>query len=277
MSSDIYAKPDLSSKVRYNRKEQGDGAEWEEREVDIYENAERIREDHTDCQSLHGGPSTLKHPPVQQRPFRAALLGLGVVSLLMVAGIITLSICYISVRSRIQTEVRKLQEEIAVNYSQLQSSYKTLRKNHSHLQDEVKKMEEKIEGKWCPGGWRRFRCSCYFKSIEKKTWDQSRRECQNRGAELVIINSKEEQEFVTELNENGESWIGLRRKWNNQGYTREWEWVDGSPLTPTFWATEELKDPKYWYYAACCDPQGKWTGSVNYNNGYIYKNWICEK
>ena len=49
------------------------------------------------------------------------------------------------------------------------------------------------EGKLCPEGWRRFGCSCYYKSTEKKTWSQSRRLCQERGADLVIINSKEEQ------------------------------------------------------------------------------------
>ena len=37
MSSDIYAKPDLSKKVRYTRKE-----EWQENEVDIYESADDI-------------------------------------------------------------------------------------------------------------------------------------------------------------------------------------------------------------------------------------------
>ena len=40
MSSDIYSKPDLSKKVRYNRSKQEEKAEWEVREVDIYETIE---------------------------------------------------------------------------------------------------------------------------------------------------------------------------------------------------------------------------------------------
>lgn len=55
MSSEIYARPDLSKKVRYNRKVQEDKVEWEEVEVDIYENADAIRDDHTDFQSHEGG------------------------------------------------------------------------------------------------------------------------------------------------------------------------------------------------------------------------------
>lgn len=55
MSSDIYPKPDLSKKVRYSRKEQEDGAEWEQREVDIYESADEIRDSYDHFQSQEGG------------------------------------------------------------------------------------------------------------------------------------------------------------------------------------------------------------------------------
>ena len=54
MSEDIYANADMSKKVRYNRTVQEDKEEWEEREVEIYESTDVIRDDHTDNQS-HGG------------------------------------------------------------------------------------------------------------------------------------------------------------------------------------------------------------------------------
>ncbi|XP_026156724.1 CD209 antigen-like protein A [Mastacembelus armatus] len=102
--------------------------------------------------------------------------------------------------------------------------------NNSQLQEEVKKLKDKTEGKWCPEGWTRFGCSCYFKSTQEKYWDESRTDCLNKGADLVSINSKEEQEFVTKLNVKGQSWIGLFRE-NTQ--TSTWKWVDGSALTET--------------------------------------------
>lgn len=38
-----------------------------------------------------------------------------------------------------------------------------------------------------------FQCNCYYKSGELKNWTESRRDCQSRGADLVIINSDKEQ------------------------------------------------------------------------------------
>ncbi|XP_050925037.1 CD209 antigen isoform X5 [Lates calcarifer] len=467
MSSDIYAKPDLSKKVRYNRKVEEDGAEWEEREVNIYESTDRMGDDHTDLQSQEGGPQTQKLPPVQTRPYRAAALCVGVLCLLMMAGVIVLSTCYVSVtlekeqlqtryndlnnsytqlqeqlsdmagnntqlqsryetlsenHSQLQDEVKRLKEKLKdvsvtlekeqlqtryndlnnsytqlqgqlsgmkVNNSQLQSRYETLSENHTQLQDEVKRLKEKLKDvsvtlekeqlqtryndlnnsytqlqgqlsvdnsqlqsryetlsenhtqlqdevkrlkeklkdvsvtlekeqlqtryndlnnsytqlqgqlsdmkdmagkntqlqdevktlkeklkeKRCPGGWERFGCSCYFKSTEEKTWSESRTDCQSRGADLVIINSKEEQEFVSNLNVNGLSWIGLTTK-QKTGSTWEWEWVDGSLLTETFWPTRQIEDPTYRSRVACCDQQGKWTQRYYY---YYARNWICEK
>ncbi|XP_031168896.1 C-type lectin domain family 12 member B-like [Sander lucioperca] len=313
MSEDIYAKPDMSKKVRYNRHVQED-KEWEEREVEIYESTDAIGDYHTDNQSHGGGPDTERNPPaVQRKTFRAAALCLAVLCFLMMTGIILLSVYFtlekeqmqneynqlsnnysqlqvkvseISVNnsqlqssyqtlsvnhSQLQDEVKKLKdrtEEISVNNSQLQSSYQTLSKNNSQLQDEVKQLKDRIEEKRCPDGWTRFGCSCYFKYKEKKTWSGSRADCQQRGADLVVINNKEEQEFVTELSKNGEFWIGLRNiyiwKW-------EWEWVDGSPLTETFWAAGLARYNSY--YATCCNQQGKWKHGYYSDN----KKWICEK
>ncbi|XP_028454188.1 CD209 antigen-like protein E [Perca flavescens] len=118
----------------------------------------------------------------------------------------------------------------------------------------------------------RFGCSCYFRCKEEKTWDDSRADCQQRGAHLVIINNKEEQEFVTELSKDEESWIGLRYE-EKQGWKWEWEWVDGSPLTEKFWAAGLPRNDSY-HAAKCCDQQGKWTGRYFADD---FKNWICEK
>ncbi|XP_025760619.1 C-type lectin domain family 12 member B isoform X4 [Oreochromis niloticus] len=145
-------------------------------------------------------------------------------------------------KSQLQDEL----QDTKTNLTQLQSSYDKLSKNHSQLQEEVKKLKEKIEEK-CPEGWRRFGSSCYFKSTERKTWSESRRDCQDKGADLVMINSKEEQEFVNEF--GGFFWIGLRAKQTSGG--SKWEWVDGSALTQTFWA-EGLQYPISDHHVVYC-------------------------
>ncbi|XP_067333733.1 CD209 antigen-like protein C isoform X2 [Channa argus] len=160
---------------------------------------------------------------------------------------------------------------------QLQVQITEILANNSREKDETKKLMMKT--KECPEGWKRFGCSCYFKSTEKKTWSDSSKFCQDRGSDLVIINSKEEQDFITDFNENEESWIGLRTTENKTASTGyRWKWVDDSPLTETFWATAELGNPTNWFAAVCCDQQGKWTRSgYNKNPDTNYRNWICEK
>ncbi|XP_026011692.1 CD209 antigen-like protein E [Astatotilapia calliptera] len=261
MSSDIYAEPDLSKKVRYSRKE--DGVEWEQREVDTYESTDEIRDSYDHFQSQEGGPQTLNPPSVLKGSFRCATLGLRVLCLLMLAGIIILSICYALNKSELQDELQGTK----TSRTQLQSRYDELSKNHSQLQEEVKKLKEEIEEK-CPDRWTRFGSSCYFKSTENKTWSDSRRACQDKGADLVMINSKEEQEFVSKF--GGYSWIGLISK-QTSGRSK-WEWVDGSALTETFWA-EGWSDPYSGYRGVCCDNNRKWTGSYDHES----KTFICEK
>lgn len=42
-------------------------------------------------------------------------------------------------------------------------------------------------------GWMYFDSSLYYISTEEKNWNDSRQDCKERGIDLVIINSKEEQ------------------------------------------------------------------------------------
>uniref|UniRef100_A0A8C5CCZ7 CD209 antigen-like protein B n=1 Tax=Gadus morhua TaxID=8049 RepID=A0A8C5CCZ7_GADMO len=75
-------------------------------------------------------------------------------------------------------------------------------------------------------GWLYFDQSLYFISTTKKNWKASRDFCLNKDADLLVINSKEEEGFVAKL-EKG-SWIGLQIARETKGI---YKWVDGTNLT----------------------------------------------
>lgn len=71
-------------------------------------------------------------------------------------------------------------------------------------------------------------------SSQKKNYANSRKDCQNRGADLVKITSREEMNFVK--SHRGIAWIGLTRAEDGQS----WVWGDGTRLeTYLFWQDGE--------------------------------------
>lgn len=45
----------------------------------------------------------------------------------------------------------------------------------------------------CPEDWVVFSSSCYFLSNVSASWEEAKKDCGDRGAHLVVINSTEEQ------------------------------------------------------------------------------------
>ncbi|XP_045567654.1 C-type lectin domain family 6 member A-like [Salmo salar] len=125
---------------------------------------------------------------------------------------------------------------------------------------------------YCPEGWRRFGCTCYYVSTEGKSWEKSRQDCLERGADLVIINSEEEQTFVNGFESVNYVWIGL----TDSITEGTWKWVDGTPLTtPSYWWRGEPGrtdwNCRFIYYKS--SGHGVWW------NYYCSSSqpWICEK
>nr|XP_040146474.1 CD209 antigen-like protein A isoform X2 [Ictidomys tridecemlineatus] len=86
----------------------------------------------------------------------------------------------------------------------------------------------------CPWDWTFFQGHCYFFSKSQRNWHDSVTACQEEGAQLVVINSAEEQNFLLQISKNkGSTWMGL----SDLNEEATWHWVDGSPLSPslTYW------------------------------------------
>ena len=81
----------------------------------------------------------------------------------------------------------------------------------------------------CPVGFVVHQKSCYYMdNISTSSWIAARTLCQNLGADLVVIKSEEENQFVSNLLRKSGSdrgWIGIERNTRDNNLY----WVDGSP------------------------------------------------
>ncbi|KAL6467100.1 hypothetical protein MHYP_G00249040 [Metynnis hypsauchen] len=154
----------------------------------------------------------------------------------------------------------------------LQTSYTNMTTDRDQLQTERDGLERNIselERIIIQQRWIYFNSSIYYISTEKKSWDESRQFCTERGADLLIINSREEQDFIYKFRRGHWAWIGLTYK-DRDG----WRWVDGSALTTRFWTLGGTTG------SGLCVVTGYGTDPVlNWNNYYCERAyiWICEK
>ncbi|XP_041936867.1 CD209 antigen-like isoform X1 [Alosa sapidissima] len=104
--------------------------------------------------------------------------------------------------------------------------------SNSNLMRERDRLQNIIDQVPCPRGWKLYG-KCYLISSSAKTWSEARQDCQAMGADLVTIDSEEEQAYISGLGRWG--WIGLQRRGTS------WTWVNGRPLSisrgPVIWGS----------------------------------------
>ncbi|XP_071264040.1 C-type lectin domain family 4 member E-like isoform X1 [Salvelinus alpinus] len=192
---------------------------------------------------------------------------------------------YSEERDQLQTSYNNLTKE----RDQLQTSYKTMTKERDQLQtsynnmtkerDQLQTERDVLSGRLtnlkqtCPEGWQKFESSWYFLSTETKTWKESREDCLERGADLVIINSDKEQEFLFNLKKR--VWIGL----TDSVKEGTWKWVDGTPLTTGYWYDKQPDNAGPTGNEDCAEIHEDQSPLKAWNDLSCDSklNWICEK
>ncbi|XP_016115110.1 C-type lectin domain family 4 member K-like [Sinocyclocheilus grahami] len=123
-------------------------------------------------------------------------------------------------------------EQLILKNTNLTNEREQLILKNTNLTNERKQLRNQLQ--ICVE-WTCYRSSFYYMSKENKTWTESRRYCTEKGADLIIINNREEKDFVHNTSGNAVFYIGL----TDTDVEGSWKWVDESTLNSSFWASGE--------------------------------------
>ncbi|XP_054459937.1 hepatic lectin-like [Anoplopoma fimbria] len=162
--------------------------------------------------------------------------------------------------------------QAAVNISLRLSLYSSSTKIIKYLTEEGEDLKRKLSilDHYLQQGWVYSNNSFYYNSSNQKSWQESRDDCRQRGADLIIINSKGEQDFARGFKRL--TWIGLTDR-ETEG---KWKWVDGTDLKTSYWLTGEPNSNGgredcgvIWSY----EKENSWNDTPCTEENF----WICEK
>ncbi|KAM9450215.1 uncharacterized protein Hap1MRO34_022691 [Clarias gariepinus] len=180
-------------------------------------------------------------------------------------------------RDHLQTSYNNLtieREHLQTSYNNLTIARDQLLSSYSTLiteKDQLKRDREELR-RLFKLGWTYFSSSIYYISAMRKSWPAGRQDCSERGANLVTINSREEQEFISKLLCSRKAWIGL----NDRDIENQWKWVDSTPLMTSLWRRGEpngARSENCVITGELSDPVWNW---ADYPCNYEFI-WICKK
>ncbi|XP_065432200.1 CD209 antigen-like protein C isoform X9 [Chrysemys picta bellii] len=167
-------------------------------------------------------------------------------------------------------EIRNLTHSMSKELAEVRRDRDRLQEVLSRVQAELQNLKE-FTCMICPPGWQRFEKSCYFFSTSAKSWQDAKQFCTNEGSGLVIVNTEEEQTFLSNhITHPHVYWLGL----SDSAKEGEWRWLDGSPLSVRFWGPGEPND---------VGQQGEDCGSLRFDGKWndaicsVTEHWICER
>ncbi|XP_056322334.1 natural killer cells antigen CD94 [Danio aesculapii] len=210
----------------------------------------------------HQPPQITGSVSVKSRKQRAVEVCLGLLCALLLTAVIMVCVFFIIQRKHLLTHITELNEE----REEILNNITNLNEERQHIINQIDELQlgfyeqDQLDDNF---KWIYYNFSFYYISSEKKSWSDSRRDCQQRKADLAIIKSPKEKEFLLKVAASDSYWIGLTKKYN-----RRWYWVDGSSFLTDWYLL------RYSYYdCAMITSVSVWRGESCAN----LNKWICKR
>ncbi|XP_073770554.1 uncharacterized protein [Danio rerio] len=171
--------------------------------VDIHESTDTVRRH--DLKTNTETQQPLQHTgniSVKSRKQRADDMCLCLLCAFLLTAVIVVCVYFSILRKHLLTHITKLnkeRDEILIKYEQILAHNNSLTKER----EQIKKKTDELQHVFYTQDqlaenfkWLYYRSSFYYISSEKKSWGDSRRDCQQKQADLAIIKSPEEKERV---------------------------------------------------------------------------------
>ncbi|XP_009987419.1 PREDICTED: C-type lectin domain family 12 member B-like [Tauraco erythrolophus] len=208
---------------------------------------------------------TEQGPPTSSRSYWQVVLVLLALCLALLVALVALAVLLFQIPKDYRTQLRNLnvtKNELHANFSNMLQAIgnqlclegrKTLKNNGQNCV-------------LCPANWKwEGGEKCYYRSEERKSWEQSHRFCSSQNSTLLLIKEAAELELIKMIAVQA-YWLGLKFRAEQRG----WVWADNTVLT---------------------HQQKSWTSYLDYYSdcGYFYHGiiqnrkcqeelpYICEK
>nr|XP_015193396.1 PREDICTED: CD209 antigen-like protein E isoform X1 [Lepisosteus oculatus] len=181
---------------------------------------------------------------------------------------------------RLQRDYRNLKAENTILQKEkrsLQNEKDGYQKEKAELQREITGLQSQITEMRrictpCQQGWELFNFKCYLFSTYKLSWNESRNLCRLTESDLVIVESRKEQEFLISNLKKDNYWIGL----TDTAEEGTFLWVDGSRDTRGFWDSGQPNDPNGNHDCVAIYPRSSSLNAWNDIPCSASRSWICE-
>ncbi|KAJ8355152.1 hypothetical protein AAFF_G00090560 [Aldrovandia affinis] len=194
-------------------------------------------------QTSHNSPGAQHTESGQSsRPYRLAGVCPWLLCALLLTAAIVLGVLYTiaSQKAKGKDQLQRVYDSLNTQNNQLQRVYDAVVVKSPFLDQYCPLRSQKRVCRPCPEGWEQSNSKCYYFSTENKSWNDSRSDCLKQGADLVIIESKDDQDFISKHKRDYFYWIGLSDSETEGTFL----WVDGTPLQEdkAFWRRGQPND-----------------------------------